>query len=57
LAAAPRSGLRLRDEADEQERYTKVVVIKLRRWAYRITYTIRPRAIEVIFIDPSWKRR
>jgi hypothetical protein len=32
----------------------KTVVVRARRWAYRITYTVRGDAIWIRYLYPSW---
>lgn len=54
LGGAPRSGRPYPPDSELRGLFYKVIVVKLRRWSYRITYEIRGEAIVVYFLHPSW---
>jgi len=54
LEAAPRSGQPYPDDSPFRGSYHKIVVVRARRWTYRITYTLRGGAIWVRYLYPSW---
>ena len=54
LQAAPRSGQPYPDDSPFRGAYYKTVVVRARRWAYRITYTLRNDAIWVRYLYPAW---
>ena len=37
--------------------FTKVLVVKRKRWTYRIVYELRGESVVVHYIDSSWVRR
>ena len=53
LSAAPRSGRRYPDDSPFRSLYYKTVVVKVRRWSYRITYELRDDEIWVLYLYPS----
>lgn len=56
LAGVPRSGIRFM-HALPREAYSKVVLVKRRRWSYRVLHELVGNKLIVVYIDPSWKRR
>ena len=54
LETAPHSGRPYPDDSPFRGSYYKTVVVRARRWAYRITYTLRDDAVWVRFLYPSW---
>jgi hypothetical protein len=54
LQLAPRSGQRYPEDSPFRGDYYKTVVVRARRWAYRITYTVRGNEIWVRYLYPSW---
>jgi hypothetical protein len=54
LQAAPRSGQRYPDDSPFRGDHYKTVVVRARRWAYRITYALRGDVIWVRYLYPSW---
>jgi len=54
LQLAPRSGQPYPDDSPFRGDHHKTVVVRARRWAYRITYTLRGGVIWVRYLYPSW---
>lgn len=54
LAAAPRSGRAYPDDSPFRGAFYKNVVVRARRWSYRLTYELRGDTLWVRFIHPSW---
>lgn len=54
LAAVPRSGRRYPDDSELAGLLYKLVVIRARRWTYRITYEIRSDEVVIFYLYPSW---
>lgn len=54
LQAAPRSGQPYPDDSPFRGDHYKTVVVRARRWAYRITYTLRDDVIWIRYLYPSW---
>jgi mRNA-degrading endonuclease RelE of RelBE toxin-antitoxin system len=54
LQAAPRSGQPYPEDSPFRGDYYKTVVVRARRWAYRITYTVRGDVIWIRYLYPSW---
>jgi hypothetical protein len=54
LQVAPRSGQPYPDDSPFRGSYHKTVVVRARRWAYRLTYTLRDGALWVRYLYPSW---
>lgn len=54
LQAAPRSGQPYPEDSPFRGDYYKTVVVRARRWAYRITYTVRGGVIWIRYLYPSW---
>jgi hypothetical protein len=54
LEAAPRSGLPYPDDSPFRGARYKTVVVRARRWSYRITYTLPDDALWILHISPSW---
>jgi hypothetical protein len=54
LQDAPRSGQRYPDDSPFRGAYYKTVVVRARRWAYRITSTLRDDVLWVRYLYPSW---
>jgi mRNA-degrading endonuclease RelE of RelBE toxin-antitoxin system len=54
LQTAPRSGQPYPDDSPFRGNHHKTVVVRARRWAYRITYTMRDDTIWVRYLYPSW---
>jgi hypothetical protein len=54
LQVAPRSGQRYPEDSPFRGDYYKTVVVRARRWAYRITYTARSNEIWIRYVYPSW---
>ena len=51
---APHSGLPYPEDSPLRGARYKTVVVRARRWAYRITYTIQGEALWVRYLYPSW---
>lgn len=54
LQAAPRSGQRYPEDSPFRGSYYKTVVVRAKRWAYRLTYTLHGDALWVRYVYPSW---
>jgi mRNA-degrading endonuclease RelE of RelBE toxin-antitoxin system len=54
LSAAPRSGRRYPEDSPFRGSFYKVVVVRARRWSYRITYDFRGEALWVRYLYPAW---
>jgi hypothetical protein len=54
LEAAPLSGLRYPEDSPFHGSRYKTVVVRRRRWTYRITYTIKGDVLWVRYFYPSW---
>jgi len=54
LQAAPLSGLAYPDDSPLRGSRYKTVVVRARRWSYRITYTLQRRELWVRSLHPSW---
>ena len=54
LQVAPHSGQSYPDDSPFRGSHYKTVVVRARRWAYRITYTPRDDAVWVRYLYPSW---
>jgi mRNA-degrading endonuclease RelE of RelBE toxin-antitoxin system len=54
LADAPRSGQSYPADSEFRDLFYKLVVVRSRRWAYRITYAITDDNIFVYYVFPSW---
>jgi mRNA-degrading endonuclease RelE of RelBE toxin-antitoxin system len=54
LGAVPDSGRRYPDDSDFRGLHYKLVVVRARRWSYRITYEIRTGEIVIYYLYPSW---
>ncbi len=54
LQVAPRSGRAYPDDSPFRGAYYKVVVVRARRWSYRISYEVRGDALWIRSIHPSW---
>ena len=54
LQAAPRSGRPYPDDSPFRGSFYKVVVVRARRWSYRITYDVREDVVWVRYLYPSW---
>ena len=53
LAAVPHSGIGLEIDGF----YEKVVIIKRRRWSYRLVYELCGNDLILHYIDPAWRKR
>jgi mRNA-degrading endonuclease RelE of RelBE toxin-antitoxin system len=54
LEAVPNSGRRYPDDSEFRGLHYKLIVVRARRWSYRITYEIRPNQVVVFYLYPSW---
>lgn len=54
LQAAPRSGQPYPDDSPFRGAYYKIVVVRARRWSYRVTYSLRGDVVWVRYLYPSW---
>lgn len=54
LQTAPHSGQRYPEDSPFRGDHYKTVVVRARRWAYRITYTLRDDVIWIRYLYPSW---
>jgi mRNA-degrading endonuclease RelE of RelBE toxin-antitoxin system len=54
LEGAPRSGRPYPDDSPFRGLLYKTVVVKARRWSYRLTYGIAGDAVWIYFLYPSW---
>ena len=54
LETAPRSGQPYPEDSPFRGNDYKTVVVRARRWAYRITYSLRDSEIWVRYLYPSW---
>jgi mRNA-degrading endonuclease RelE of RelBE toxin-antitoxin system len=53
LGAAPQSGRRYPDDSPFHGLHYKTVVVRRRRWSYRVTYEIRADVLLVLLLAPS----
>ncbi len=54
LQRAPLSGPAYPEDSPLRGARYKIVVVRARRWSYRITYTIQRRELWVRSLHPSW---
>ena len=54
LQRFPRSGQGYPDDSPFSGSHYKVVVVRARRWAYRVTYDLRGDTLWVRYLYPSW---
>jgi hypothetical protein len=54
LQVAPRSGMPYPEGSSLQGAWYKTVIVRARRWSYRITYLLERRVLWVLYISPSW---
>jgi hypothetical protein len=54
LARAPRSGLPYPEQSPFRGLFYKTIIVKARRWSYRVTYGLATDAIHVYYLYPSW---
>jgi hypothetical protein len=54
LQAAPLSGPPYPDDSPMRGARYKTVVVRARRWSYRMTYTLQRRELWVRSLHPSW---
>ena len=54
LQNAPRSGQPYPADSPFRGSYHKTVVVRTRRWAYRITYTLRDDVVWIRYLYPAW---
>ncbi len=53
LASVPHSGLPYPEQSPFRGLFYKTIVVKARRWSYRVTYGIEEDAIEVHYLYPA----
>lgn len=49
----PKIGRRYPDDSEFRGLFYKIVVVRARRWAYRVTYEIRSGELVVMYLYPS----
>jgi mRNA-degrading endonuclease RelE of RelBE toxin-antitoxin system len=54
LEGAPRSGRPYPEDSPFRGLFYKTVVVKARRWSYRVTYGIEGDAVWIYYFYPSW---
>lgn len=54
LQSAPRSEQRYPEDSPFRGDDYKTAVVRARRWAYRITYTVRGNELWIRYVYPSW---
>jgi len=54
LEGAPRSGRPYPEDSPFRGLFYKTVVVKARRWSYRVTYGIEGDAVWIYYLYPSW---
>ena len=54
LESVPNSGRRYPDDSEFRGLHYKIVVVRARRWSYRITYEILRNEVVVFYLYPSW---
>lgn len=54
LEAAPRSGRPYPHDSPFAGSYYKTVVLRTRRWSYRITYDLQGEDLWIRYVYPSW---
>lgn len=54
LQAAPTSGRRYPDDSPFAGCYYKTIVVRSRRWSYRVTYELHGDVLWVLYLFPSW---
>lgn len=54
LQSTPRSGRPYPEDSPFRGDHYKTVVVRARRWAYRITYSLRSNEIWIRYVYPSW---
>jgi hypothetical protein len=54
LAAAPRSGRPYPVDSPFRGSFYKNVVVRSRRWSYRVTYDVRGEVLWIRYLYPSW---
>lgn len=55
LEAAPHSGIRYPADSPFAGLYAKNVIVRPRRWSYRVTYELRGDVLWILSIVESWK--
>jgi len=53
LQATPKIGRPYPDDSEFRGLFYKIVVVRARRWAYRVTYEIRSDELVVMYLYPS----
>lgn len=54
LGTSPSSGRPYPDDSPFRGLFYKTVVVKARRWSYRLTYAVIDDAIWIYYLYPSW---
>lgn len=54
LQATPKLGRAYPDDSEFRGLFYKIVVVRARRWSYRVTYQIRADELVVMYLYPSW---
>jgi hypothetical protein len=54
LGGAPRSGRGYPDDSPFRGLFYKTIVVRARRWSYRVTYEPRGDVLWVLYVLPSW---
>ena len=54
LQGAPRAGRLYPEDSEFRGLFYKMVVVRARRWTYRITYEVRSDELVVLYLYPSW---
>ena len=54
LQATPGLGRPYPNDSEFRGLFYKVVVVRARRWSYRVTYEIRADELVVMYLYPSW---
>ena len=54
LQAAPKLGRPYPQDSEFRGLFYKVVVVRARRWSYRVTYDLRSNELVVLYLYPSW---
>ena len=54
LQAAPKLGRPYPEDSEFRGLFYKLVVVRARRWSYRVTYALEPDELVVLYLYPSW---
>jgi mRNA-degrading endonuclease RelE of RelBE toxin-antitoxin system len=54
LQATPTLGRAYPEDSEFRGLFYKLVVVRARRWSYRVTYVVRADEVVVLYLYPSW---